>query len=223
MILDYKDVELCHDNIIILSGVNLTAEAGDFVFITGKVGTGKSTLLSTIYGELRPTKGQALVLDTDMLVLKNKNLPQLRKQLGVVFQNFELLTDRSVYKNMEFVLRSTGWKNKNDINNRIQEVLDTVGMSDKAEKFPHELSGGEQQRVSIARALLNHPKIIVADEPTGNLDIENSVAIVNLLNSIRSKGTTVVMSTHNLQLIPLVEDARVFTCQDGKLTPSSPV
>lgn len=223
MILDYKDVELCHDNIVILSGVNLTAETGDFVFITGKVGTGKSTLLSTIYGELRPTKGQALVLDTDMLVLKNKNLPQLRKQLGVVFQNFELLTDRSVYKNMEFVLRSTGWKNKNDINNRIQEVLDTVGMSDKAEKFPHELSGGEQQRVSIARALLNHPKIIVADEPTGNLDIENSVAIVNLLNSIRSKGTTVVMSTHNLQLIPLVEDARVFTCQDGKLTPSSPV
>lgn len=223
MILDYKDVELCHDNIVILSGVNLTAEAGDFVFITGKVGTGKSTLLSTIYGELRPTKGQALVLDTDMLVLKNKNLPQLRKQLGVVFQNFELLTDRSVYKNMEFVLRSTGWKNKNDINNRIQEVLDTVGMSDKAEKYPHELSGGEQQRVSIARALLNHPKIIVADEPTGNLDIENSVAIVNLLNSIRSKGTTVVMSTHNLQLIPLVEDARVFTCQDGKLTPSSPV
>lgn len=223
MILDYRDVELCHDNIVILSGVNLTAETGDFVFITGKVGTGKSTLLSTIYGELRPTKGQALVLDTDMLVLKNKNLPQLRKQLGVVFQNFELLTDRSVYKNMEFVLRSTGWKNKNDINNRIQEVLNTVGMSDKAEKYPHELSGGEQQRVSIARALLNHPKIIVADEPTGNLDIENSVAIVNLLNSIRSKGTTVVMSTHNLQLIPLVEDARVFTCQDGKLTPSSPV
>lgn len=216
-------MELCHDNIVILSGVNLTAETGDFVFITGKVGTGKSTLLSTIYGELRPTKGQALVLDTDMLVLKNKNLPQLRKQLGVVFQNFELLTDRSVYKNMEFVLRSTGWKNKNDINNRIQEVLNTVGMSDKAEKYPHELSGGEQQRVSIARALLNHPKIIVADEPTGNLDIENSVAIVNLLNSIRSKGTTVVMSTHNLQLIPLVEDARVFTCQDGKLTPSSPV
>lgn len=216
-------MELCHDNIVILSGVNLTAETGDFVFITGKVGTGKSTLLSTIYGELRPTKGQALVLDTDMLVLKNKNLPQLRKQLGVVFQNFELLTDRSVYKNMEFVLRSTGWKNKNDINNRIQEVLDTVGMSDKSEKFPHELSGGEQQRVSIARALLNHPKIIVADEPTGNLDIENSVAIVNLLNSIRSKGTTVVMSTHNLQLIPLVEHARVFTCQDGKLTPSSPV
>lgn len=223
MTLDYKDVELCHDNIVILSGVNLTAGAGDFVFITGKVGTGKSTLLSTIYGELRPTRGQALVLDTDMLVLKNKNLPQLRKQLGVVFQNFELLIDRSVYKNMEFVLRSTGWKNKNDIKNRIQEVLDTVGMSDKAEKFPHELSGGEQQRVSIARALLNHPKIIVADEPTGNLDIENSVAIVNLLNSIRSKGTTVVMSTHNLQLIPLVEDARVFTCKDGKLTPSSPV
>lgn len=223
MTLDYKDVELCHDNIAILSGVNLTAGAGDFVFITGKVGTGKSTLLSTIYGELRPTRGQALVLDTDMLVLKNKNLPQLRKQLGVVFQNFELLIDRSVYKNMEFVLRSTGWKNKNDIKNRIQEVLDTVGMSDKAEKFPHELSGGEQQRVSIARALLNHPKIIVADEPTGNLDIENSVAIVNLLNSIRSKGTTVVMSTHNLQLIPLVEDARVFTCIDGKLTPSSPV
>lgn len=223
MTLDYKDVELCHDNIVILSGVNLTAGAGDFVFITGKVGTGKSTLLSTIYGELRPTRGQALVLDTDMLVLKNKNLPQLRKQLGVVFQNFELLIDRSVYKNMEFVLRSTGWKNKNDIKNRIQEVLDTVGMSDKAEKFPHELSGGEQQRVSIARALLNHPKIIVADEPTGNLDIENSVAIVNLLNSIRSKGTTVVMSTHNLQLIPLVEDARVFTCIDGKLTPSSPV
>lgn len=220
MILDYKDVELCHDKTVILSGVNLIVEPGDFVFITGKVGSGKSTLLSTIYGELRPTKGHAIVLDTDMLLLKNKNLPQLRKQLGVVFQSFELLTDRSVYKNMEFVLRSTGWKNKADINGRIQEVLNTVGMSDKSDKFPHELSGGEQQRVTIARALLNHPKIIVADEPTGNLDIENSMAIVNLLNSIRSQGTTVIMSTHNLQLLPIVDDARIFTCQDGTLIPN---
>lgn len=222
MILDYKDVELCHGENVILGGVDFTAESGDFIFITGKVGSGKSTLLSTIYGELRPTKGNAIVLDTDMRQLKTKNLPQLRKQLGVVFQGFELLTDRSVYKNMEFVLRSTGWKNKNDIKNRIEEVLDTVGMSDKADKFPHELSGGEQQRVSIARALLNQPKIIVADEPTGNLDIDNSVAIVNLLNSIREKGTTVIMSTHNLQLIPLVEDARVYTCTEGKLTALSP-
>lgn len=221
MTLDYKDVELCHDQTVILSGVNFAAEAGDFVFITGKVGSGKSTLLSSIYGELRPTKGSAKVLDTDMLMLKNKNLPQLRKQLGVVFQSFELLTDRSVFKNMEFVLRSTGWKLKADINKRIQEVLDTVGMSNKAENFPHELSGGEQQRVTIARALLNHPKIIVADEPTGNLDIENSIAIVKLLNSIRSQGTTIVMSTHNLQLLTLVDDARIFTCHDKQLSPAS--
>lgn len=217
MILDYQDVEICHDKLVILSNVNLSIKEGEFVFVTGKVGSGKSTLLSTIYGDLHPTKGQAIVLDTDIISLKNKKLPLLRKQLGVIFQGFELLTDRSVYGNMEFVLRATGWKNKDDIKERINTVLETVGMSQMADKFPHELSGGEQQRIAIARALLNKPKLIVADEPTGNLDTENSIAIVGLLNSIRQQGTAIIMSTHNTRLIPLVPDSRVYNCNEGHL------
>jgi len=218
MLLHYNNVEIRHDDAVILKNVNLTVNEGDYVFVTGKVGSGKSTLLSTIYGELRPSVGEATVLGFDMLKIKAKQLPELRKQLGMVFQSFQLLTDRTVQKNMEFVLKATGWKDKQSIQTRIQEVLSKVDTLDKADKYPYELSGGEQQRVAIARALLNKPKIILADEPTGNLDIESSTSIVNLLNEIRHEGTAVIMSSHNLQLLEMVDNATVFKCCDKQLT-----
>jgi len=219
MLLNYNNVEICQEQVSILSNINLTVNKGDYVFITGKVGSGKSTLLSTIYGELIPVQGEAKVLDFDITNLKNSQVSPLRKQLGVVFQNFELLLDRTVYKNLEFVLKATGWKNKKEIEERINAVLSKVEMLDKVSKFPYELSGGEQQRVAIARAILNNPKVIVADEPTGNLDSASSVTIVNLLNEIREEGTAIIMSTHNTQLIDLVPDASVYDCHDKTLVP----
>lgn len=222
MLLNYNNVEIKQDDALILKDINLCVNSGDYVFITGKVGSGKSTLLSTIYGELRPVGGEANVLDFDMLKIKAKQLPALRKQLGMVFQSFQLLTDRTVRKNMEFVLRATGWKVKADIQLRIQEVLSKVGMLDKIDKYPYELSGGQQQRVAIARAILNKPKIILADEPTGNLDIESSTEVVKLLNEIRhEEGTAIIMSTHNLQLLSFVDNATVYTCSDEHLTLNS--
>lgn len=222
MLINYQNVEIKQDDAVILSNVDLTVNEGDYVFITGKVGSGKSTLLSTVYGELRPTAGVASVLDFDMMKIKAKQLPALRRQLGMVFQSFHLLTDRTVRKNMEFVLKSTGWKDKAEIQNRIQEVLSKVEVLDKLDKYPYELSGGQQQRVAIARALLNKPKLILADEPTGNLDIESSMSFVHLLNEIRQEGTAVIMSTHNMQLLNLVSDATVYTCNDKLLTPKLP-
>ncbi|MBP5360684.1 MAG: ABC transporter ATP-binding protein [Bacteroidaceae bacterium] len=222
MLLNYNNVEIKQEDALILKDINLCVNSGDYVFITGKVGSGKSTLLSTIYGELRPVGGEANVLDFDMLKIKAKQLPALRKQLGMVFQSFQLLTDRTVRKNMEFVLRATGWKVKADIQLRIQEVLSKVGMLDKIDKYPYELSGGQQQRVAIARAILNKPKIILADEPTGNLDIESSTEVVKLLNEIRhEEGTAIIMSTHNLQLLSFVDNATVYTCSDEHLTLNS--
>ena len=221
MLLNYNNVEIKHDDALILGNVNLQVNEGDYVFITGKVGSGKSTLLATIYGELRPTAGEANVLDFDMMKIRPKQMPSLRKQLGMVFQDFQLLTDRTVSKNMEFVLRSTGWKNKDVIQTRIQEVLSMVTMLDKADKFPYELSGGEQQSVAIARAMLNNPKLILADEPTGNLDTESSQSIIHLLNEIRQQGTAVIMSTHNLQLIDLVSNPIIYQCADKQLTPNT--
>ena len=221
MLINYSHVDIQHDDAVILNDVNLTVNEGDYVFITGRVGSGKSTLLSTLFGELRPTSGQAVVLDYDMLKIKTKQLSLLRKQLGMVFQSFQLLTDRTVSKNLEFVLRATGWKNKSDIQTRIQEVLSQVESLDKLYKFPYELSGGEQQRVAVARALLNKPKLILADEPTGNLDIESSTNLVNLLNEIRQEGTAIVMTTHNMHLLSMVPDATVYTCADRHLTPSA--
>lgn len=217
MLINYTNVEIKHNEVAILEGVNLQVREGDYVFITGKVGSGKSSLLSTIYGEQKPVAGEAIVLGTDMLKIKNKLLPSLRRQMGMVFQSFHLLTDRTVGKNMEFVLKATGWKNKEQIHARIDEVLNSVGMIDKIDKFPYELSGGEQQRVAIARALLNKPKLILADEPTGNLDIESSISIVKLLNEIRNEGTAVIMSTHNLQLIEMVDNTTIYNCEDGHL------
>lgn len=215
-LIKYRDVEVYQQELCILEGVNLTLGKGDFVYLIGKVGAGKTSLLKTFYGELEVKNGSAEVLGYDMLHLKRKHLPALRRKLGIVFQDFQLLTDRTVYENLEFVLRATGWKNKLEIKERIEEVLSQVGMSHKGYKIPNELSGGEQQRIVIARAILNNPKIILADEPTGNLDVETGKAIVELLHSICRSGATVVMTTHNLALLEEYQ-GQVYRCQDHQL------
>lgn len=180
----YKDVEIHQQELCVLNSVNLELHKGEFVYLIGKVGSGKTSLLKTFYGELDVAAGDAEVLGYDMLRIKRKHIPQLRRKLGIVFQDFQLLTDRTVHDNLEFVLRATGWKNKGEIKDRINEVLQLVGMSNKGYKYPNELSGGEQQRIVIARAVLNSPEVILADEPTGNLDVETGFAITQLLSLI---------------------------------------
>ena len=185
-----------------LSEVNFQVNESEFIYLIGKVGSGKTSLLKTFYGELCIESGDtAEVLGYNMQAIKRKYIPALRRKLGIVFQDFQLLTDRTVSANLEFVLRATGWKKKSEIKNRIDEVLDLVGMGTKGYKLPHELSGGEQQRIVIARAILNSPDIVLADEPTGNLDEETGHQIVELLRHISAKGSAVVMTTHNLQLV----------------------
>ena len=203
MLIEYKNVTVCQkDGIPVLKEVNFHIGEGEFIYIIGKVGSGKSTLLKTIYAELFIDEGEeAKVLDHDMLVLKRKQIPALRRQMGVVFQDFQLLADRSVSKNLEFVLKATGWKNKTEIQERIDQVLSDVNMTEKKDKMPHELSGGEKQRIAIARAILNSPKLIVADEPTANLDPETADGIMQLLRQISQTGTAVLMSTHNIPLL----------------------
>jgi cell division transport system ATP-binding protein len=197
----YNDVTIRQEEVSVLEGINLELHKGEFVYLIGKVGTGKTTLLKSIYGELDIYAGEASVLGQDMKRIKRKNIPQLRRRLGIVFQDFQLLTDRTVNANLAFVLQATGWRNKGEIADRINDVLAQVGMGSKGNKYPNELSGGEQQRIVIARALLNSPDIIIADEPTGNLDMETGRAIVALLYDISKKGTLVVLSTHNLYLL----------------------
>lgn len=193
----YKDVEVHQQDLCVLNEVNLELQKGEFVYLIGKVGSGKTSLLKTLYGELDITAGEAMVLGYDMSRIKRKHIPQLRRKLGIVFQDFQLLTDRTVNDNLAFVLKATGWKNKSEIKDRITEVLMQVGMGNKGYKFPNELSGGEQQRIVIARAMLNSPEIILADEPTGNLDSRNGLEIMDLLTSLNDAGTTVVMVTHS--------------------------
>lgn len=201
-ILKYSDVRISQQEVDVLEEVNLELSGGEFVYLIGKVGSGKSTFLKTIYGEVPVVDGQAEVLGFNLRRLKQRDIPKLRRKLGIVFQDFRLLTDRSAHDNLEFVLRATGWRNKREIEQRINEVLTLVGMQHKGYKLPNELSGGEQQRVVIARAVLNHPKIILADEPTGNLDVETGFQIADLLHRIcREQGTLVIMSTHNMQLL----------------------
>ena len=190
--------------------------AGEFVYVIGKVGSGKSSLLKALYCEIPLCKGEARLLNYNLRKIKRKDVPYLRRKLGIVFQDFQLLTDRSVLKNLEFVLRATGWKKKRDIQRRIDEVLQQVGMQNKGYKMPHELSGGEQQRIVIARALLNAPDIILADEPTGNLDPETSGQIVRLLHEICKKGTAVIMTTHNYTLVHNYP-ARIVKCENACL------
>lgn len=200
-LIQYKNVEIHQQELCVLNDVNLELHKGEFVYLVGKVGSGKTSLLKTFYGELDIASGEAEVLGYDMLHIKRKYIPQLRRKLGIIFQDFQLLTDRTVYDNLEFVLRATGWKNKGEIKDRIDEVLTLVGMSNKGYKLPNELSGGEQQRIVIARAVLNSPEIILADEPTGNLDVETGRAIAGLLHDISEAGSLVIMTTHNLQLL----------------------
>lgn len=201
-ILKYRDVRISQQEVDVLEEVNLELSGGEFVYLIGKVGSGKSTFLKTIYGEVPVVDGRAEVLGFNLRRLKQRDIPKLRRKLGIVFQDFRLLTDRSAHDNLEFVLRATGWRNKREIEQRINEVLTLVGMQHKGYKLPNELSGGEQQRVVIARAVLNHPKIILADEPTGNLDVETGFQIADLLHRIcREQGTLVIMSTHNMQLL----------------------
>lgn len=213
----YTDVEIHQQELCVLNNVNLELHKGEFVYLVGKVGSGKTSLLKTFYGELDIASGEAEVLGYDMLHIKRKHIPQLRRKLGIVFQDFQLLTDRTVYDNLEFVLRATGWKSKGEIKDKIEEVLNLVGMSNKGYKLPNELSGGEQQRIVIARAVLNSPEIILADEPTGNLDSETGHAIAELLHGISEAGALVVMTTHNLQLLREFP-GKVYRCADHLMT-----
>ena len=187
------------------------------VYLIGKVGSGKSTLLKTIYGEVEIDAGEAWVLGNAMRTLKRKDFPTLRRKLGIVFQDFQLLTDRTVHENLKFVLKATGWKNRTEIERRIEEVLQQVGMENKGYKMPNELSGGEQQRIVIARAILNKPEIILADEPTGNLDVETGRRIVELLQDICRQGSAILMTTHNLNLLSEYP-GKVYKCEHHRLT-----
>lgn len=213
----YKDVEICQDEQIVLTDVNLTISSGEMVYLLGRVGSGKSSLMKTIYGELPIEGTEANALDYDLLKLRRRDVPYLRRKVGVVFQDFQLLVDRNVEENLMFVLKATGWKDKQAMKNNIHDVLQQVGMAEKAYKMPYQLSGGEQQRVVIARALLNAPGLILADEPTGNLDPETGKGIMDLLYSISQAGMTVVMSTHNT-MWPELYPGRRLQFADGKIT-----
>ena len=200
-IIRYQDVCISQQGLEILEGVNFELSQGEFVYLIGKVGSGKTSFLKTIYGELEIQSGEAEVMGCNMRTIKQKHIPDLRRRLGIVFQDFQLLTDRTIHANLEFVLRATGWKNKVEIHTRIEEVLEQVGMQGKGYKMPNELSGGEQQRIVIARAILNKPELILADEPTGNLDVETGHSIVKLLKEICAQGSAILMITHNLNLL----------------------
>lgn len=203
MLIDYQKANIYQkDGILVLKEVDFHVDEGEFIYIIGRVGAGKSTLMKTMYFELPLDEAEtAQVLNHDLTALKKKYIPNLRRQMGIIFQDFQLLSDRTVRDNLRFVLKATGWKNKAEIDDRIDEVLDDVGLKDMADRYPHELSGGEQQRVAIARAILNNPKVIIADEPTGNLDTETARQIIQLLRHITQTGTAVVMTTHNTSLL----------------------
>lgn len=216
-LIKYQDVEIHQAEQIVLTDVNLTVQAGEFIYLLGKVGSGKSSLMKTLYGALPVAAGSAEVLGQDMQKIRRRQLPYLRRRLGIVFQDYKLLTDRSVEDNLLFVLKATGWKDKTLMRNHVQEVLEQVGMEKKAYKRPHQLSGGEQQRVVIARALLNTPEIILADEPTGNLDPETGNEIMELLHGISLAGITVLVSTHNT-VWPERYPGRRWEFRDGHIT-----
>jgi cell division transport system ATP-binding protein len=216
VLIKYVDVTVRHDDQAILENVTFEIHRGEFVYINGRVGSGKSSLLKTLYHDLQVTEGSAGIFEYDLTDMPFNQVPELRRRIGIVFQDFQLLHDRTVDANLQFVLQATGWKDKFEIQDRISDVLRHVGMSGKEGKMPHELSGGEQQRIVMARALLNSPDIILADEPTGNLDPETSAQIVELLHTIQESGTTVVMSTHNTNLIQSYP-GRVLLCENGRL------
>lgn len=215
-LITYQHVSISLQGQEILSDVNFELKKGEFVYLIGKVGSGKSTFLKTLYGEVEINDGEAQVMGYSLRQLKRRDLPPLRRKLGIVFQDFQLLTDRTVHDNLKFVLKATGWKNRTEIEKRIEEVLQQVGMGNKGYKMPNELSGGEQQRIVIARAILNQPDIILADEPTGNLDVETGRRIVELLQDICRKGSAIIMTTHNLNLLSEYP-GKVYKCEHHHL------
>ena len=219
-LIDYKNIDIYQDDTLILKDVNFHVDEGEFLYIIGKVGSGKTSLLRTFYCELdiynKEESGEkkAEILGRDIMALKRRDIPALRREIGVIFQDFKLLHEKTVWENLAFVLKSTGWKDFKEIEERIESVLTDVGMIDKINKMPYELSGGEQQRIAIARAILNKPKLIVADEPTGNLDSETADNIISLLKDIATTGTAVIITTHNISLLDKYKGI-VYRCKDG--------
>ncbi len=216
IILQLKKVSIYQGKNLILSDITLDIEPGEFVYLIGKTGSGKSSFIKTVYADLPLVEGDGTVVDFDLKNLKEDQIPFLRRKIGIVFQDFQLLPDRSIHDNLLFVLKATGWKNKVDIESKINEVLDKTGMKTKAFKMPHQLSGGEQQRVAIARALLDTPDLIIADEPTGNLDPQTSLEIMELLKEINSKGTSILIATHDYQLIQRFP-SRTIKCDNNSI------
>jgi len=215
-VLQLKNASIFQGDSLVLSEVNVEMSKGDFVYLIGKTGSGKSSFMKTLYGDLELTKGEGHIVDYDLRTLKENDIPFLRRKLGVVFQDFKLLNDRTVNDNLMFVLKATGWKDADDIASKIEEVLDKVGMKTKGFKFPHELSGGEQQRIAIARALLNDPELILADEPTGNLDPQTSVEVMEVLRDINKNGNTILMATHDYALL-LKYPSKTLKCDENRV------
>ncbi len=211
-----NDVSIEQGNKLILSNVSLRVQKGEFIYLVGETGSGKSSFLKSLYAEVKIKTGEIFIDKLKVSAIKEKKIPELRRNLGIVFQDFQLLNDRNIFQNLEFVLNSTGWKNKDKINNRIKESLEAVHLKDVENKMPYELSGGEQQRAVIARSILNKPKLIIADEPTGNLDPDKSEKIINLLKEINKLGTTILIATHDYEIIKKFP-SRIIKCQDLSL------
>lgn len=216
-VLKYENVDIYYDQHLILQDVNLNIQKGDFVYLLGKSGSGKSSLIKSIYADIPIQKGTAIVCNYNIEKIRKKEIPYLRRKIGIVFQDFQLLPDRDVYDNLLFVMKATGWEQHQKIDKRIQEVLESVGLKDKYNKMPYELSGGEQQRVCIARALVNHPELIIADEPTGNLDPQTSLEIVQLLKNLSEKGTAVLLATHDILVYQKIKGITLI-CENQKIT-----
>ncbi|WP_034059935.1 cell division ATP-binding protein FtsE [Lacinutrix jangbogonensis] len=215
-VLEFKDASIFQGDSLVLSNVNVEINKGDFVYLIGKTGSGKSSFMKTLYADIPLKKGEGSIVDFNLNTLKEKDIPFLRRKLGVVFQDFKLLTDRTVNANLEFVLKATGWKDKVAMANRIEAVLEKVSMKTTGFKFPHELSGGEQQRIAIARALLNNPELILADEPTGNLDPQTSIEIMEVLLEINKNGNTILMATHDYALL-LKYPSKTLKCDENQV------
>jgi cell division transport system ATP-binding protein len=215
-VLSLQNVTIFQENNAVLSSINLEVNHGEFLYIIGKTGSGKSSLMKTLYGDLKLKEGSGEFVEYDLAKLRERDIPYLRRKIGIVFQDFKLLPDRSVQENLLFVLKATGWKEKQEMNVKINEVLDKVGMKSAANKMPHQLSGGEQQRIAVGRALLNDPEVILADEPTGNLDPQTSVEVMQLLREINQNGKTIIMATHDYALI-MKFPGKTLKCDNGTL------